>query len=126
MKGTIFFVLIACILSAVIADVAQHLKASSIVQKCQGTDGPVNLIKQIRSGQKLNVEEAGQIALCMNIKAGVMNENGDILTDNLKPKLERRLGNSKATNVINDCGTRNGNSAKEVALNFVKCMQKYI
>ncbi|CAH1223208.1 unnamed protein product [Diabrotica balteata] len=110
----------------VLADVAQHLKASSIVQACQGTDGPVNLVKKIRSGEKLNVEEAGQIALCMNLQAGVMNENGDIFTDNLRPKLERRLGYSKAKIVIDDCGTRNGNSVKEVALNFVKCMQKYL
>ncbi|XP_072385021.1 uncharacterized protein [Diabrotica undecimpunctata] len=126
MKGTIFFVVIACILSTVLADVAQHLKADSIVQECQGTDGPANLVKKIRSGEKLDVEKAGQIALCMNLKAGVMNENGDILTDNLRPKLERRLGNPKAKDIISDCGTRNGNSAKEAALNFVKCMQKYI
>ncbi|CAH1100359.1 unnamed protein product [Psylliodes chrysocephalus] len=88
--------------------------------------GPKDLINKMDKGEDVGDEtKAGKMALCINGKLGHMNKKGENIPDKLKNHVNKLTEDKKLRKqVIEECGPKNGKTAPEAALNFVKCMVK--
>lgn len=89
---------------------------------------PKDLFEKMKRGEDIgDVTEAGEMALCINVKMGHMSQKGEILPHEFKNHVNALTEDKeKRKEIMENCGPKNGKTPAEAALNFVKCMQKHL
>ncbi|CAH1110279.1 unnamed protein product [Psylliodes chrysocephalus] len=107
-------------------DIAQYQQFRQECISSTNTD-PKEIAKAYQGGP-LKIEVLGAYLLCMNKKYNIRNANGDIDQENLRKSL--RVFNSsedKTDIVVTNCSVKKeGATPQEVAVEFAKCIRKYV
>ncbi|KAG5884395.1 hypothetical protein JTB14_032805 [Gonioctena quinquepunctata] len=69
----------------------------------------------------------GAHILCMYVKRGLMNKNGDVNVENMRKMLSMYFPNdaAKVDQIENECGKRVGSTAVEAVIAMHKCFLKH-
>ncbi|XP_050497839.1 uncharacterized protein LOC126879006 isoform X1 [Diabrotica virgifera virgifera] len=112
-------------LTAIMGNPERH-RVQELVKECQKESGStVNEIENIRKG--VITTETGKQALCVNIKVGALDQNGDVVPDGFKKHVEALTDSIDGRKEFQDkCGKTEGKSSEDKAINFVKCMQSVL
>ncbi|KAG5882963.1 hypothetical protein JTB14_019084 [Gonioctena quinquepunctata] len=65
--------------------------------------------------------------LCIYVKSGIMNQNGDVNVENMRNVLSPALLNdvAKVNEIVKECGERVGTSSVDAAIALNNCLKKY-
>ncbi|CAG9864924.1 unnamed protein product [Phyllotreta striolata] len=87
---------------------------------------PKNLLENLVGGKDLgDLEKAGKMALCINVRLGHMKEDGEIISDKYKVHVEKLTADENERKaILEQCGHKNGKNPAEAALNYGYCMKK--
>ncbi|KAG5884394.1 hypothetical protein JTB14_032804 [Gonioctena quinquepunctata] len=119
----VVFVL-AAVLALAFSEEHDHGKLNKIHEECQAD--PATKI-DMAVGDPSVSPNFGAHTLCMHVKGGLMNENGDVNVENMRKVLSTLSHNDAAEvdQIVNECGTRVGSTAVEAAIALHNCFRKH-
>ncbi|KAG5879481.1 hypothetical protein JTB14_013986 [Gonioctena quinquepunctata] len=124
MKGLQYLVYVSVIVASANALDAATTRVKNVHEACQAdpaTFAEEYLIERARS--EYVPGQVGAHTLCMNVHAGLQQPNGDINKNDLRRALSEGIHDKAMVNgIVEDCGTRNGQTPEEASVNLFRCI----
>ncbi|KAG5884391.1 hypothetical protein JTB14_032801 [Gonioctena quinquepunctata] len=121
----VVFVLAAVLASAF--SVNTRGKLYILHDECQSDPATKLAEDYIEDGHPTGSPIFGLHTLCIFVKGGIMNENGDINVENLREVLSSHPNNNAAAvdNIVKKCGKKVGTTAVDAGIALNNCFSNY-